>query len=559
MAKIDDEIAKVEKMLKKQPKDAALWLLLGRLHRNNNKFMPAINSFTQCVAIDRECYKAWLYIGFCFLDLFKLKEALETFSFVLQMQPREDEAVFGCAIVQESLGNHADALALLDHAIALAPDNAKLYPFRASLRATHGGDQALTLAGFRDWAQRFADPLTDAAAPLAVDRSPGRKLRIGYVSADLRDHSVAYFVEPIFARHDRQNFHVCVFASGSQDHVTARIRPTVDQWFDVSAMDDAQVHALIRRQKIDILLDLSGHTRGNRLLSFARRAAPVQATWMGYMYTTGMRAMDYRLTDAIVDPPGQTEASQSETLFRQRILAIYNPPADTPFAAQPPMLAKGRVTFVSLNNLKKVTNEMLGVWRRILEQVPDSILILIGSERTQEDAIAQQRGRLEAVGLPLERLCILPRMGMSGFMQMGTIADIALDTFPLSGGTTTVHSLWMGLPIVCMAGQQAFETSTANVMNRLGYGELVAGDADQYVATAVALARDPQRQAGFRAGVRARMQQSPLMDYDGFVHDMETALRLMWLNYLKDDKTYLHTGYAVQAEIRACESLPLAA
>ncbi|HEX4326028.1 MAG TPA: tetratricopeptide repeat protein [Burkholderiales bacterium] len=558
MAKIDEQIAQAAKTLEQQPGNAHLWLRLGMMQRHNNDFVGAINSFTRCVAVDAGAAKAWLYIGFCFLDLFKLKEALDSFEFVLQIAPHEGEALFGLAVVRECMGEHEKALAMLDQAIALEPEHPQFYAYRASLRATHGRDPALTLASFRQWAERFADPLTAAAAPLSPERTPGRRLRIGYVSADLRDHAVAYFVEPVFARHDRANFEICVFSSGSEDHVTARIRPTVDHWFDVSAMDDTQVYSLIRRQKIDVLIDLSGHSRGNRLLAFARRAAPVQATWLGYMYTTGMRAMDYRITDAIIDPPGLVEAGHAESLFRLQSIAVYQPPADTPLPA-PPMISRGGVALASLNHLKKVTDGMLLVWRRILEALPQASLTLISAERTAQEALARQGGRLAGLGLPLERVRILPRMPMDEFMRMGSSIDIALDTAPLSGGTTTLHSLWMGLPVVCMAGEQAFEASTASAMLALGYAELVAQDADGYVTAAVALAQSPQRVADFRNGVRARMGQSRLMDYGAFVRDLEASFRLMWLNYLNGERHYLHTGYDLQREISACKALPRAA
>ena len=551
MSKIDVEIAKQEKLIAKHPDDAAQWFMLGRLQRRNNAFTEAIVAFTRCVALDPEHFDAWAMMGFSFLDLFKMKEALECFVFILQMQPTRADAVFGCALAQDLLGNHADALEFIDHAVALDPGNPKLYPLRAYLHATYGRDPAVTLAYFRDWAERFADPLATAAPPLRVDRTPGRKLRIGYVSADLRNHSVAFFVEPIFARHDRSRVHVSVFSSGAVDAVTARIRATVDQWFDISVMSDDDAWALMRRQKIDVLIDLSGHTVGNRLMVFARRAAPVQVTWLGFMYTTGMRAMDYRITDAIADPPGLSEHGHSEQLFRVKRMAVYQPPQAEPVPA-PPMLAKGRVTFASLNNLKKVTDAMLGTWGRILEQVPDSILIVIGSEQTQEEAIAQQRGRLEAAGLPLDRLCILPRLSLDGFMQMGGIVDIALDTAPLSGGTTTLHSLWMGLPVVCMSGDQSFANSSAATVQALGYSELACADADGYVAATVGLARAPERLAQFRADIRPRIEASYLMDYAGFVADMEAAYRLMWLNYLQGETLYLDTSHPADAAVDAC-------
>jgi predicted O-linked N-acetylglucosamine transferase (SPINDLY family) len=335
--------------------------------------------------------------------------------------------------------------------------------------------------------------------------------------------------------------------------VTARIRANVDHWHDVSTMSETNLAGLIRRCGIDILIDLSGHTMGNRLLAFARRPAPVQVTWLGFMYTTGMQAMDYRITDISVDPPGKNEAAHSETLFRMHGMACYSPPPDSPFAIRPPMETAGRPAFISLNNLKKVTDEMLRVWRRVLDGVPQAILILIGYERTQEEAIAQQRGRLVAAGLPLDRLCILPRLALDGFMQLGLQADVALDTFPISGGTTTLHSLWMGLPVVTLKGDQAFASSTAATLEAVDCHEFIASDEDAYVALAVALARDAERLAGFRGWIRDQMRASCLMNYTAFVRDLEEAYRLMWLNHVLGEKRYLHTGFDIDAAVLQCE------
>ncbi len=553
MSRLDDDLDRLLKQAKTRPDDPALLARLGATYEQRNEFIDALGCYSRLVAANPRNLDAWARQGFCFMRLFKLKPAIETFDFVLQMDARHLDAIYGKSICLETMGSHEAAIALMEQAIAIAPDNPNTYPFRAYLLGTYGGDPAKTLAAFRDWGKRFADPLTRAAPALQLDRTPGRKLRVGYVSADLRDHAVAYFVEPVFACHDRKKFDVCVFATGPADHVTARIRRNVDQWFDVTAMTDEQLAGLIRRQKIDILIDLSGHTMGNRLLAFARRPAPVQATWLGFMYTTGMAAMDYRITDASMDPPGKTEGGHCESLFRMRGMACYQPPPDTPLALRPPMEEGGRPTFASLNNLKKVTDQMLRLWRRVLDRVPDSILILIGYERTQEEAVEQQRERLLAAGLPLDRICLLPRLALDGFMQLGLKADIALDTFPISGGTTTMHSLWMGLPVVTVAGDQAFESATASTLRGLQLDELIAADEDAYVELAAALANDPRRLAAFRSDIRDRMGRLPLMNHQLFVSDLEASYRLMWLNHVCGEKRYLWSTGDVAAAIAACE------
>jgi predicted O-linked N-acetylglucosamine transferase (SPINDLY family) len=559
MSRLDEERDRVRQLVERNPADLGLKARLGAIHEQRNEFMDAIGCYSAVVAVDMHNLDVWSRLGFCFMRLFKLDEALETFGFVLGMNPDHLDSLYGRAVCLENKGDHAQALEVIEHAVKVAPDNPNLYPFRAYLIATHGKDPVRTREAFCDWGRRFADPLTAKAPRLINNRNPGRKLRIGYVSADLRDHAVAYFVEPVFEHHDHKNFEIHVFATGPADRVTARIRRHVDQWADVTSMNDEQVASLIRRRGIDILIDLSGHTMGNRLLAFARRPAPVQATWLGFMYTTGMQAMDYRITDFGVDPVGSNEGAHSETLFRLAGgMAVYQPPPDTPLAEVPPMLETGRPVFASLNNLKKVTDPVLRLWKRVMDEVPDAILLLIGYERTQEEAIAQQRGRLEAAGLPLDRLCILPRLALDGFMQLGTKADVALDTFPLSGGTTTLHSLWMGLPVVSMGGGQAFESASASTLAGVGLPELIAADEDAYVKKAVELVRNPEYLTNFRRTIRDTMKKCPMMGYERFTRDLEAAYRLMWLNHVAGEKRYLDTTVSVEqalADLRDREAV----
>ena len=554
MAHLDLELVSLENRLTARPDDRALLAQLGAVHEQRNEYADALGIYARIVTADPGNLDAWARQGYCFMQLFMFRAALETFDFVLGIDPLHVDALYRKALCLETTGAHAQAVALMARAVALAPDNPTVYPFYAYLLATYGSGAEQALAAFRQWGERFADPLTHAAPRADFDSSPGRRLRIGYVSADLRAHSVAFFVEPVLAHHDRSRFEIHVFASGTADHVTARIRKTVDSWSDVTAMSDEKLAGLIRRRKIDILIDLSGHTMGNRLLAFARRPAPLSATWIGFPYTTGMAAMDYRITDFVLDPPGKTEDDYCETLFRLQRSACYQPPREVPLDLVAPLVHAGRPVFASLNNLKKVTDAMLGVWRRILDAVPDAILLLVATERDQAQAIGQNLARLTAAGLPPERLCILPRLSLDGFMQLGLKVDVALDTHPISGGTTTLHSLWMGLPVVTLAGGQAFAASSAALLEGIGHGDLIADDVDAYVKIAVSLARDPDRLTAFRSSIRDRMRYSMLMDYGNYTRDLEAAYRLMWLNLVGGDKRYLDTRADPQAAIVECET-----
>ena len=554
MAHLDLELVNLQTRVAARPEDRELLLQLGAVHEQRHEYADALGVYARIVTADPGDLDAWARQGYCFMQLFMFRAALDTFDFVLAVDRRHIDALYRKAVCLETTGAHAQALELMARVVALAPDNPVVYPFYAYLQATYGGGAAQALASFRQWGERFADPLTCAAPHPDFDPAPGRRLRIGYVSADLRAHSVAFFVEPVFAHHDRSRFEIHVFSSGVADHVTARIKKTADSWSDVTTMSDEKLAGLIRRRKIDILIDLSGHTMGNRLLAFARRPAPVSATWIGFPYTTGMAAMDYRITDFVLDPPGKTEDGYCETLFRLQRSACYQPPREVPLDLVAPLIHAGRPVFASLNNLKKVTDAMLGVWRRILDAVPDAILLLVASERDQAEAIGQNLARLTAAGLPAERLCILPRLSLDGFMQLGQKVDVALDTHPISGGTTTLHSLWMGLPVVTLAGGQAFAASSAALLSGIGHGDLVADDVDAYVKIAVSLVRDPNRLFAFRSSIRDRMRYSMLMDYGNYTRDLEAAYRLMWLNLVGADKRYLDTRADPLAAIVECEN-----
>lgn len=517
-------------------------------------WLGALTAYTEQIAANNADLAAWTRVGMILVRLMKWQAASDNFRFVVEQQPAHAEALHGLAISLYHLGRLQESREIADRAAAAAPADWRIHATRAYVHATTLGDPAATLAVYRDWGARFADPLTRAAKPLppltGEEASPSRRLRIGYVSGDLRQHSVAYFLEPVFAHHDPRQVEVHVYSTGPSDHVTARIKAHVPHWHDVRARSDEELLALIRGHRIDVLVDLSGHTEGQRLFVFARRAAPVQVTWLGFMHTLGMQAMDYRLTDVKTSGPG-ADAFHSETLFRLYCLATYSPP-ESPLVATPPMAANGFPTLISLNNSKKVTDHMLDVWKRILDARPDAQMVLMVQERTREDAVAQMLPRLEKLGLPLERIYISPQLPLEEFMALGTIADVALDTSPVSGGTTTLHSLWMGLPVVTRDAQDAAEGSTARLLEAVHCEAWVAHDDDGYVQRALALLDSPDTLRRHRETIRERMLASPLMDYRARTAELEHAFRLMWINHLLGKRRFLDLSCPIEDALRAC-------
>ncbi len=515
-----------------------------------HRLQAALQHFSVAIGHDPKHVDAWLHMGRTFLRLENWANAAMCLETTLALQPGHAWGQHGLAFAHYNSGRRDEALALIDAVCARTHDSA-MWQMRAYMHSHAGNDAQRALAVYRDWGARFADPLTRAAAPLVVrDRRPDRRLRVGYVSGDLRRHSIAFFIAPVFAHHDPAQVEVHAYSVGLRDEYTARLQADVPHWHDVAELSDEALTALIRSHEIDVLVDLSGHTEGHRLLTFARRAAPVQITWLGFMHPLGMKAMDYRIIDSVMAPPGH-DASYSERLFRVSCLASYTPPHYAPLCETPPMLRKGHPTLISLNSSAKITDAMLALWARVLASRPDAHLIVMVKERTADAAQAAMHARAEAAGLPLDRTFVMHQQPLEQFMELGHIADVALDTTPISGGTTTLHALWMGLPVISMDAERGIDACTARTLRRLGLGEDVAENDEGYVAAVLRRLADPANLLRFRQECRARMLSSPLMDYAARTRDLEQAFRMMWLNWLEGAPTRLILSGDSPAEANA--------
>ena len=377
------------------------------------------------------------------------------------------------------------------------------------------------------WAKIHADPLLALAKPHGNSRDPERRLRIGYLSADFRQHALTYFIEPALVQHDSAAFELFCYHSGRVvDDVTRRLAQHADHWHEVIDLDDERVAELIRGDGIDILVDLSGHLRDNRLLVFARKPAPVQLTYLAYPNTTGMIAMDYRITDAVCDPPGATERYYRETLIRlPRCMWCYQPRDDMPAVSPSPARQTGTVTFASMNGASKVTERMLSLWGRILGEVPDSRIVLT---TVPEQGRARIRDALTQAGIAEARISMHDRLPTKDFWALYAGIDILLDTFPMNGGTTTCEALWLGVPVVTRSGDIFQSRAGLSILGAMGLDELIAGSDDEYVRIAVELARDGARLAAWRAGLRERMRASQLTDGRDYARALEAVYRGIW-------------------------------
>lgn len=473
--------------------------------------------------------------GVLLRDLARLPESVLRLEEAVRLEPALAQAHHNLALARYDLGEIGAAEQELREAIRLKPDFQEAHSSLLCIFGlTRNADRQRVLDEHRRWAEAWADPLTARAPPHVNPPDPDRPLNIGYVSADLRDHSIAYFIEPVLAAHDRTRLRiVCYDNCPSEDAVTRRLMTHADLWRKVHAMNDDELASAIRADGIDILIDLSGHTAGNRLLALARRPAPVQAGWLGYVCTTGMRAMDWRITDAHLDPPGMSERWNTERLIRLPSSAAFQPAADSPPVNSLPALSRGFIRFGSLNNYAKIGDEVITLWATLLRRVPDARLLLValgGDDPAVRGGVLDRFTRLGGAGLA-GRIDVIGRRPMAEFLRLFHDIDIALDPFPYGGGTTSLHTLWMGVTIVTLEGESELARGTSGIMTACGLQSMVAGSREQYLDIAMNLAADHAGLARLRSGLRQRLAQSVIGDTVAVTKNLETAYRAMWRDW----------------------------
>jgi predicted O-linked N-acetylglucosamine transferase (SPINDLY family) len=352
------------------------------------------------------------------------------------------------------------------------------------------------------------------------------------VSPDFRNHAESFFTVPLLSAHNHQDFEIFCYADvACPDGITARFRGCADVWRDIAGLTDEQLAQRVRRDKIDILVDLTMHMARNRLLAFARKPAPVQVCWLAYQGTTGLSAIDYRLTDPHIDPPGLFDGCCSEEPVRlPDAFWCYDPAASEPAASGTavsalPVLEKGHVTFGCLNNFCKVNGPVLSLWAQVLKAVDRSRLVLLAAEGS---ARRHTLDLLEQEGVPPGRVTFVGRVPRPRYMELYHGIDIGLDTFPYTGQTTSLDAFWLGVPVITLVGQTPAARAGLSLLSNLGLPELVAQAPEQFVIIAAGLANDLPRLKDLRATLRDRLQNSPLMDAPRFAGNVEAAYRNMW-------------------------------
>lgn len=493
-----------------------------------NRAKEAESEYRESLAADPTSLAALVNWGNLCKEGGRTTEAMALYRRALRHHPDSAPALNNLANLLKDQGMVEEALALFRRAIAVEPKFGHAHSnLLLTMHYAPGPTAEEIFAMHREWAKRFPPPGTNHANV----RDPDRRLRVGYVSPDFRRHPVASFIEPILAAHDRTRVEVFCYAINlKSDAVTARLKALSDHWREIGSLDAETAANLIRADGIDILIDLAGHTANNRLAVFARKPAPVQATYLGYPGTTGLPAMDWRITDAVADPPDEAEKLHTEALIRlPETFQCFRKPTDAPAIAPVPMISAGHATFASFNMLAKVHPALVARWAEILRSVDGGRLILKAAPFRDAGTRAHYHKMFASHGIAAEQVDLLGYIpSAAAHFALYNTVDVALDTDPYNGATTTCEALWMGVPVVTLAGRSHVGRVGAAVLTHLGLEELIAATPEDYVARAVALARDPARLAALRTKLRARMEGSSLTDPVRFTAALEVAYRAMW-------------------------------
>jgi predicted O-linked N-acetylglucosamine transferase (SPINDLY family) len=513
-----------------RPNSAATHVNLGEALLKLKRTAEAVNCFERAVQLEPDCAHGYYRLGKALWKLRRLDEALASYEKALRLKPDFPEVFLSLGNLYRHQGRLDAAITAYRTSLQLKPDAFHHSNLIFALSYHPGYDAEAVLQECRRWHHQHTEPLARFIEPHTNDRCPDRRLRIGYVSPDFRAHAVGRFLLPILDAHDHAQFEIFCYASQQEvDAITDRCRALADTWRNLLPLSDQQAADLIRRDRIDVLVDLAMHTRGNRLLVFARKPAPVQLTYLAYCGTTGLGTIDYRLTDPYLDPPDRDDRCYAEQSIRlPQTYWCYPLLAGGPSVNALPALETGHVTFGCLNKFSKITAGTLHTWCHLLRALPGARLVLYahaGSHRDRaRDFFAQNR-------IAPERLEFVPFAPLPEYLGRYGQLDVALDPFPYGGGTTTCDALWMGVPVVSLAGPTALSRCGVSILSNVGLADLVAQDEDQYVAIAAGLASDLARLSELRASLRERMRASPLMDGPRFTRALEAVYRRLWQNW----------------------------
>jgi predicted O-linked N-acetylglucosamine transferase (SPINDLY family) len=528
MGKNEIALELIRRAVAQNPNQPGYYNNLGYVLTAMGRFKDAIAALKMKVLLQPDAADGHNNLGIAFCRDGDADAAIAEFKLALGLKPDYFE-------VYNNLGNACKDQGSLDEAIEAYRAGSRLNPNDLVVHDNliyamhfHAGSQATEIdKEHRRWNRLHAAPLASSIQRHDNDRDPDRILRIGYVGADFREHCQSLFLLPLMANHDRTNFKIHVYSNVTNpDPIMELFKTYCDGWRNIVGIPDEQAARMIREDRIDILIDLTLHMAENRLLIFARKPAPVQASWLGYPSATGLQTMDYRISDPHLDPGGADESGAPERVIRLAdTFWCYRPMSDEPGINALPALSRERVTFACLNNFCKVNDGVLELWAKVMSAVRESRLMLLGNAGSYRDRTIATLERLGVEGSRIEFAAKRPR---GEYLKLYHQVDLALDTFPYNGHTTSLDAFWMGVPVISLVGKTPVARGGLCLARNLRMDELAVDSPDDFVQVARKLAGDLPKLAEMRSGLRAKMQQSALMDGPRFARSMESVFRRMW-------------------------------
>lgn len=517
------------------PNYVEAYINLGDSLRDIGRSDDAWVSYSRALEIDPEHAVAHNNMGNALLDRGQFDEAISRYRRATELKPDFAAAYSNLGVALKDVGQTLQSLDACRKALELAP---KLNAAKSNLIFTYNLLADTPPSHLLAEARSYGAAVSSDAHPFTVwnnDPSPDRCLRIGFVSGDLRTHPVGQFIEGVLHALDSNaagRLEIYAYTTYfSDDVVSQRIKAYCRYWYAVAGLSDEELAGLIHDDNIDVLIDLSGHTAHNRLPMFAWKPAPIQATWLGYLGTTGVDAIDYLIADAWTLPETE-EPNFTEKIWRlpESYLCFTPPDVDTPVNSLP-ALTNGFVTFGCFNNLTKINDDVVALWSRVLKAVPNSRLLLKAKQFAQPSGQQSVQARFAANGIAADRLILIPQVSRSEYLAPYQQLDIALDPFPYPGITTSVESLWMGVPVLTLRGESFTSRQGVGLLMNAGLPSWIADSQDDYVARAKAHADDLAKLAAIRSDLRDRIVSSPIFDSHRFATHFESAMREMWKNW----------------------------
>jgi predicted O-linked N-acetylglucosamine transferase (SPINDLY family) len=530
----DEAVEFIRRAIEMKPEEAEYHNHLGAAYRAQGRLEEAEGCYRQALALNPSNGAAYYNLGNVLKEQGKLEEAVARYRQALALNPDYIEAYNNLAVALRDQGKPHEAVACFRQALAISPRNATVHSNLIYSILYDTTDAEVIAQELRKWNDLHARPLAATIKAHVHNRDPERRLRVGYVSADFAGHAASFFIEPLLSAHDHAVVEVFLYSNAVlSEGDLRRLQEMSDVCRNIVGLSDEAVADLISKDGIDILVDLSCHTAGNRLLVFARKPAPVQVAYGGTSLTTGLATMDYRLTDEHQYPRDSQEWSSEELVRLRPCPSSYRPPEESPPVSPLPADTNGHVTFASFNNVAKVTPAVVSLWSRILHLAPTSRLMLKDKTFADEAQRARYRGLFRDNGIEGARIELLPRTPLADYLALYGCVDMALDPFPYNGCTTTCESLWMGVPVITLAGDLANGRVGVTLLSYVGLRRLIATTQEDYVRIAVELANNRRELAALRAELRPRMAASPLCNAKAVAKTVEEAYRKMWRRWCR--------------------------